>query len=68
MFFKIINGLHYLHTHKIIHRDIKSGNVLYDSSGNLKLADFGFAVQLTEENPTVNDLIGTDIYMAPELL
>ena len=44
-----LKGINELHTRNIIHRDIKSDNILVTSQGEIKLADFGFAVMLTEE-------------------
>ena len=41
-----INGLEYLHRHNIIHRDLKSDNILYNSKGEIKIADFGTAAAL----------------------
>ena len=38
-----VEGIAHCHARGVIHRDIKSGNVLYDGEGNLKLTDFGFA-------------------------
>ena len=42
-------GLEFLHERNIIHRDIKSDNILMNAAGDIKLADFGYAVQLTAE-------------------
>ena len=60
-------GMMYLHSRRIIHRDIKSGNLLLDDSGVIKVADFGLA---RAHGPTSNllTLVGTYPYMAPELL
>ena len=60
-------GMMYLHSRSIIHRDVKSGNLLLDDSGVIKVADFGLA---RAHGPTSNllTLVGTYPYMAPELL
>ena len=62
-----LKGLYFLHKRNIVHRDIKSDNVLYNYKGEVKLADFGFATALTTEEKTQKDAMGTLLYMAPEL-
>jgi len=47
---RVLQGLKYLHDRHILHRDIKSDNILVSTSGLIKLADFGYATQLTKGN------------------
>lgn len=65
---EILQGLAYLHTQHRLHRDIKSDNVLVDFSGAVKIADFGFAAGLTEEQDKRRSVVGTPYWMAPELI
>ncbi|XP_027346961.1 mitogen-activated protein kinase kinase kinase 5-like [Abrus precatorius] len=62
----ILSGLAYLHSKKTIHRDIKGANLLVDSAGVVKLADFGMAKHLTGHEANLS-LRGSPYWMAPEL-
>ncbi|KAJ7952930.1 Protein kinase [Quillaja saponaria] len=63
----ILSGLAYLHSKKTIHRDIKGANLLVDSAGVVKLADFGMAKHLTGQVADLS-LRGSPYWMAPELM
>merc|ERR1712012_886497 len=57
-----------LHNRNIIHRDIKSDNILIKPNGDIKLADFGYAVMLTQQSQGRTSKVGTVCWMAPELI
>ncbi|XP_077966919.1 serine/threonine-protein kinase TAO3-like isoform X3 [Styela clava] len=59
-----MQGLHYLHLHDKIHRDVKAGNILLTDGGHVKLADFGSASIVSP----ANSFVGTPYWMAPEVI
>lgn len=65
---RTLEGLNYLHARGIVHRDIKSDNILINSEGDVKLADFGYATQLTKQKRGTVSQVGTICWMAPELI
>jgi len=65
-----VRGLAFLHnnTPKFIHRDVKSGNILYDKEGHVKLADFGVSAILASHDERRTTMAGTWHWMAPEVI
>ncbi|XP_017668238.1 PREDICTED: serine/threonine-protein kinase PAK 3-like isoform X2 [Lepidothrix coronata] len=63
-----LQGLYFLHSNGVIHRDIKSSNILIRTDGSVKLADFGLSAQLSLDQSYRNSVIGTSWWMAPEVV
>jgi serine/threonine protein kinase/tetratricopeptide (TPR) repeat protein len=63
---EICEGLEYAHTHGVVHRDIKPGNIFLTDGGTVKIVDFGLARLVTSDLTRSNMMMGTINYMAPE--
>ncbi|XP_041516575.1 mitogen-activated protein kinase kinase kinase 2 isoform X2 [Microtus oregoni] len=68
---QILEGVHYLHSNMIVHRDIKGANILRDSTGNIKLGDFGASKRLQTiclSGTGMKSVTGTPYWMSPEVI
>lgn len=65
--FEVAEGMEYLHSQRIIHRDIKSPNILVKDKETPRIIDFGFS-RVNINNVSQSKICGTDLYMAPEVL
>jgi polo-like kinase 1 len=65
---QLIKALKYLHSHRVIHRDLKLGNLFLTDKMELKVGDFGLATKLEFEGERKRTVCGTPNYIAPEIL
>ncbi|PKU75678.1 mitogen-activated protein kinase kinase 9-like [Dendrobium catenatum] len=63
---QVLHGLSYLHSQKIVHRDIKPGNLLVNTAGEIKIADFGVSKIMRRSLDPCVSYVGTSAYMSPE--
>lgn len=68
IFHQIVEGVKYLHDNMIIHRDLKLANIMLTEQGDIKIGDFGLAVQLKNFSEERETICGTPNYMSPEIL
>jgi len=63
-----LRGLNYMHKNKILHRDIKAGNILLSNTGAAKLADFGVSTRLLTTIQKHKTVVGSPYWMSPEVI
>nr|AGM32441.1 CAMK family protein kinase [Coptotermes formosanus] len=65
---QVLVALGYLHQHRVIHRDLKLQNLLFDADRNVKVADFGLSAQMQDDDEKRKTICGTPGYLSPELV
>ncbi|CCO27233.1 polo-like kinase 1 [Rhizoctonia solani AG-1 IB] len=65
---QVIGACHYMHSHQVIHRDLKLGNLFLDRDMNVKVGDFGLAALIEKPGERKKTICGTPNYIAPEVL
>lgn len=65
---QLLKGVQYLHTNRVIHRDLKLGNIFLNDDMEVKIGDFGLATKIEFDGERKKTLCGTPNYIAPEVL
>ena len=68
IFKKIASGVEYMQQKGVIHRDLKLANILITPDKDIRIIDFGLAVQLEDQNEERQTLCGTPNYISPEVI
>ena len=63
----VAKGVAALHEKNVLHRDVKSDNILFKVDGTIKVADLGFSIELTKDAAKRKTMIGTMSWMSPEI-
>ena len=66
--FQVLSALKYMHSHRVIHRDIKLGNIFLSDKMEIKMGDYGLAAKLEFDGERKRTICGTPNYIAPEIL
>ena len=66
--YKVAKGLDSLHSRNVLHRDIKSDNILYSADGQIKICDLGFSTFLSEQEKSRKTQAGTPNWASPEVI
>jgi serine/threonine protein kinase len=66
-FIQLCMALHYIHSNKIIHRDLKTQNIFLTKTGDIKIGDFGICRVLSKSDELASTSVGTPYYIAPEV-
>lgn len=66
--YQIVEGMIYVHFRKVIHRDLKPSNIMITEDGTVKICDFGISKLMTAEEQTMTRGLGTQKFMAPEII
>ncbi len=64
---QILLGMRYVHSQRILHRDLKTANIFLTDTGLIKIGDFGISAQLDHTLDMKRTCVGSPFYMSPEV-